>query len=348
MLTLDQIMAPIDESPIVYDESVAFAETDGQPFAKLLFDVEEILSVTSANKLETYEEGRDWIFCDGKLSLPEGSRIFCFKQDFLYRKEKSPCYSFRTLDGRYSLYNEEHFFHDRQVSVTYRKKAGQTLSFRQPFCGKNLPKTMERLQKNFLDVVLFGDSISEGANSSGKYGAPPYLPTFFDLLTATLNHHYGCRIYGHNLSRGLKGLDWALENAVSHVGNYKPHLAIIAFGMNDRIPKEAFAEQIKRLMGLVRSVSPKTEFLLCATTVPNPELELFTAHQASYKEALDTLVTQGVAVANFRDMQACLLEKKKFLDLTGNNVNHPNDFMVRMHAQVLRDALIDHNEITAH
>ena len=31
---------------------------------------------------------------------------------------------------------------------------------------------------------------------------------------------------------------------------------------------------------------------------------------------------------------------KRYRDMTGNNVNHPNDFMVRCHGQVLCDMLI--------
>ncbi len=32
---------------------------------------------------------------------------------------------------------------------------------------------------------------------------------------------------------------------------------------------------------------------------------------------------------------ADLLKRKRFQDFTGNNVNHPNDFLVRAYAQVM-------------
>ncbi|MBQ4558917.1 MAG: hypothetical protein IJA54_01150 [Tyzzerella sp.] len=34
-------------------------------------------------------------------------------------------------------------------------------------------------------------------------------------------------------------------------------------------------------------------------------------------------------------------EGKRFIDMTGNNVNHPNDFLIRCHAHVISAMLID-------
>lgn len=36
-----------------------------------------------------------------------------------------------------------------------------------------------------------------------------------------------------------------------------------------------------------------------------------------------------------------VLKRKRFIDITGNNVNHPNDFMVRCHGQLLAEMLIE-------
>ena len=41
-----------------------------------------------------------------------------------------------------------------------------------------------------------------------------------------------------------------------------------------------------------------------------------------------------------------LLKTKKFLDLTGNGVNHPNDFGQRLYAQVILDMLIPAEGVT--
>ena len=45
-------------------------------------------------------------------------------------------------------------------------------------------------------------------------------------------------------------------------------------------------------------------------------------------------------VADFGEMQNHILKTKRFIDTTGNNVNHPNEFMARCHAQVVSELLI--------
>ena len=49
---------------------------------------------------------------------------------------------------------------------------------------------------------------------------------------------------------------------------------------------------------------------------------------------------KGTVIADFYSMQKYLLKRKRFIDLTGNNVNHPNDFMIRCHAQLLTELFI--------
>ena len=49
----------------------------------------------------------------------------------------------------------------------------------------------------------------------------------------------------------------------------------------------------------------------------------------------------GVALADMTSMWTEMLKYKKDSDLTGNGVNHPNDFGHRVYAQVLSSLLID-------
>lgn len=168
------------------------------------------------------------------------------------------------------------------------------------------------------------------------------------MFTENLSRHYGSSVAFRNPSLGGKDTVWAIENARGFVYPYNPDLVIIAFGMNDGIhmPPEQFAENIKEIMNIIREHSSETEFILVATSLPNKltltnEHTPFYNYQYSYKEALDELETTGVAVTNMRDMHLALLEHKRFVDLTGNNVNHPNDFFARCYAQLLSAMLIN-------
>ena len=42
-----------------------------------------------------------------------------------------------------------------------------------------------------------------------------------------------------------------------------------------------------------------------------------------------------------------VLQHKDFVDYTGNNINHPNDFMVRLYAQTFVQTLVGYENLKA-
>ena len=344
MNTFEQLMKPVWNSEIIYDESLTMVRNHTLCEAPLLFEPAEVLSVTSADKLQKYEEGRDWILKGNQISISKSSRIFSFDEEELVFDIEHVGDSFRRIDGKYSLFKEGHFFHDRQIAVTYRKAAG-TIDFTPQFCGHDLPRTMSKLyQKKSLRVVLFGDSIAAGANSSGMTVTTPFLPPWGNLFVENLRRHYSTEVKFFNSSVGGMNSYWGLKNAESKVAGYKPDLAIIAFGMNDHDRGNVFAENIRKIIKQVKEASPQTEFVLCATTVPNQMVEGFYYYQDEHLGALKKLETEGVIVADFYSMHKALMSRKRFIDMTGNNLNHPNDFLIRCHAQVLSAMFICNEE----
>ena len=70
--------------------------------------------------------------------------------------------------------------------------------------------------------------------------------------------------------------------------------------------------------------------------LPNPDAKNFYKNQYLFHDALvEQCEKEGVAVVNMTGMHASLLEKKRYADMTGNNVNHPNDYLARVYAQTL-------------
>jgi hypothetical protein len=59
-----------------------------------------------------------------------------------------------------------------------------------------------------------------------------------------------------------------------------------------------------------------------------------------YLPALKSLESEQVAVADVWSMSEYILQTKRYSDISGNHINHPNDFMVRIYAQVT-GALLD-------
>ena len=56
---------------------------------------------------------------------------------------------------------------------------------------------------------------------------------------------------------------------------------------------------------------------------------------AKYRDELKALAGPGVALADVTAVWELLLKHKHDLDLTGNGLNHPNDFGHRLYAQAI-------------
>ena len=146
---------------------------------------------------------------------------------------------------------------------------------------------------------------------------------------------------------GGKRSQWGAQVAASEAG-YGPDLCIIGFGMNDgsgRIPPESYQQNIKTIMEAVSAGNPDCEFVLIATTLPNPMVGRFFGYQEDYLPMLNALEKPGVAVADMTTFHKHLLTRKRFCDMSGNNVNHPNDFLARAYAHVLWQTIIGYENL---
>jgi hypothetical protein len=75
--------------------------------------------------------------------------------------------------------------------------------------------------------------------------------------------------------------------------------------------------------------------------LPNNLLPYFVRKQALYLEQLLQISSKqkGVVVADMTTMHQELLKRKAFIDMTGNNVNHTNDYLTRVYAQVILETV---------
>ena len=60
-----------------------------------------------------------------------------------------------------------------------------------------------------------------------------------------------------------------------------------------------------------------------------------------YRDALKKLCGPGIVLADMTSIWDALLKRKSFYDLTGNGVNHPNDFGHMIYARSLLALLIE-------
>ncbi len=123
----------------------------------------------------------------------------------------------------------------------------------------------------------------------------------------------------------------------------QPHLIVIAYGMNDvgRRDPEAFRAGISTMLQRIAKANPAAEVILVSTMLGNADWihtprEMF----PRYRDALASLTGPGVALADLTDLWQVLLSRKREVDLTGNGVNHPNDFGHRLYAQAILALLV--------
>lgn len=343
-------LQPFWQSTVMHGESVLFLQdAEGAAKAKLLFTPTKILRVTSSSKETVYEAGKDYVWQPGtnEIMLPAGSKIIAKKPADLRRPAKSQKYALTHRDGNGEiLFGATHEYHDMQTLVTYEHEPNAWKGTTPNFAGQELPKTVKLLSaKRPLKIVLLGDSISTGCNASGWAKVAPHQPPYQDLLVLLLEHAYGGKVTLENVAVGGTSTDWGMAN-IGKVTAAKPDLVILAFGMNDSSgrPAKDFLANIQKMIAAVKEAQPEAEIILVATMLGNKDwIALKQDLFPQYRDALASLGGPGIALADMTSIWAELLRHKQDWDLTGNGVNHPNDFGHRIYAQVLSALLVKAN-----
>lgn len=340
------LFAPIWNSRIVYGESVLLKQdTDGGAITgTLFFEPASILRVRSSDGRIEYEQGMDYAVDAGyhRIVLTSGSRIpFITAAELYKKKSEKQAIAHKLGDAETYLLYAERGFPAKQVEVDYTP-ASRWNGYAPSFAGTALPNTLAKLRRGKgITIALTGDSISAGANASKT--VPPYQPAFPVLLQRGLEQVYGGMVSLSNFAKGGATADYGLTNIGLVIG-VKPDLVIIAYGMNDTAGKNpaGYQAKIKAMVEAVRAVSPETEFILVSSSLANPEWSWSQANQFSpYQKALRELTGPGIALADATALWTDLMKQKGYLDLTGNGINHPNDFGHRLYAQLLLALLVD-------
>jgi lysophospholipase L1-like esterase len=139
-----------------------------------------------------------------------------------------------------------------------------------------------------------------------------------------------------------------LSNASANLADVASDLVIVAVGMNDMagsITGAQFQSNLQQIIAAARWCNSATEVLLVSSWPSNPDWTL-TNNQAfvDYNAAMYQLAgsTQGVSVADVTSAvwNSEMLNTKSFYDVTGNGVNHPNDWMYTLYAQTVLKSIL--------
>ena len=336
---------PAWKSLIVYNESTVLLKDDqGAIRARLAYPAQEILQVRSAIGFKEWKQGEHWHLDESRTVLEWIGEppVPAISMDQLYPPAGSPnSYKHRVGSPEHNLlYAPGKWFHERNIEITYRRQDSDRLgNLKTP---RQLEKTLDKLRrKSRLVLAVSGDSISTGLDASATTLTIPNQSGYPELVAAQLTRDFGAPI--ELVNRSVAG--WSIANGVEDLDKLldsKPDVMIVAYGMNDvgRRDPDWFAKQARLLQERAKARLPELEILWVAPMLGNREWvhtprEMFFA----YRDALQGVVQDGESLVDLTEIWQQLLERKHDLDLTGNGLNHPNDFGHRLYAQAILESL---------
>ena len=377
--TTAQRIAPFWKSSTMYNESLAMIkQANGDIYGTLLFTPTKINAVVDVYLKKEYKEGVDWEWVQGtnKIKWLNGSSIPYFTDSQLSGKNEEGQYVTPVdFGGKYQgqtvywdsqgrgrfgncLYCVSAFLYERQICVSYTYDTNQIQSLGIQYTsyqGDRLPKTVSKLKNNRdLKVLFYGDSIFEGCDASSRYSRAPYMPEMHTLIKDRLQQETTGKVTLDNIAVGgwtaQDGLN-ALSGTVgskNYSGSYQGYdLLILSFGGNNgSTSRTEFVSTTKKTIDKIKQANPDMEVILVSCMRMNPRAQGFDGNQKYHGQWLSEDIANNAsyssytAFVDFGGVHGSILTQKNYASTTGNNINHPNDWLIRVYAQNILATLI--------
>lgn len=323
---------------------------DQRPTADCLFEPVELAGVRDPYKDIEFEQGRDFVVIPGerRLELPEGSRIPFLKRSLMYSDKKHRmCHPH--LAGRpetFMLFYNGPGLIRMQPELTYSFKNDWN-GFHRPAPKSDLLSLVKAKLRDGapLRLTFIGDSITAGMHASSYFHIAPFREAYPERFAKHLRENWGSRVTLTNLAVVGWTVGAGLERLSDRIKASRPDLAVIAYGMNDlgyRDP-ERFIRDTHEMMRRFSQANPATEFILVAPMTRNPEW-LFPSLELSlnYRDALRILAKQtGAALLDMTTPWMDMVKRKAWISMSGNGLNHPNDFGHWLYAERLKELIAE-------
>jgi lysophospholipase L1-like esterase len=192
-------------------------------------------------------------------------------------------------------------------------------------------------------VVFLGDSIVAGHDaSSPERSYRRRVARWLQRRRPAVR----CRVY--NRAVGGSNSSWGVEQMEKKVLPLQPDILVIGFGMNDQnrrddgetaTPLSLFESNVRAMVRMAQERGPCT-VVLVSPIYPNPRWNRYSGRTDEFRDALSRIAGRPDCVlADMTPVWKQLLRRKTPEDLLANNLNHPEDFGHRVHAQVLAETL---------
>ena len=362
---LNKWLAPIWKGGEVWEESVCFYEDadKAEQGGNLLYTPKKITKITNHDATVVYEEGKDYTVTERGIVRTADSRIPVLKrEEYIKPYNDEPWAGWLCLAGKKEFTMILPFVFKYQSLVTY-ETAEEWTGLVPERMGERLAKTYEKLESGKqLHIVYYGDSITAGWEASGadepavdmgslnpmkvQSDRYPNMPVWAEMVTRKLREAYPqAEITKDNLSAGGSTAKWGVDNVNTLFDRVeKPDLVFVGFGMNCMWdPTEQFMGYIEEIVTEIKKRNPECEFVFYPAMTANTEIPTYQNDGLlKYEKALTEYAKahEGMAAAPvhsmFKDMEN---RGKKYFNYTGNCVNHPNDFAIRLYGQTIFEAI---------
>lgn len=328
----------------VWDESIM--PTSGRASYVLWRPVANIESVRNRQTGQIYVPGTDYTLQGNQLVIPAGSAIPLTDPAWINSADPTTPAMWQPTTKAGTPLRISNDYQSKQIAATYSTPLYQPAP---PLVSSYPAKFLAKLaagQK--VAITIEGDSITAGLNSTKSMSMAPAQPGYVDLVIAYLSQHYPGQVYVRNHAVGGYTSGSVLSNASANLADVASDLVIVAVGMNDMagsITGAQFQSNLQQIIAAARWCNSATEVLLVSSWPSNPDWTL-TNNQAfvDYNAAMYQLAgsTQGVSVADVTSAvwNSEMLNTKSFYDVTGNGVNHPNDWMYTLYAQTVLKSIL--------
>lgn len=344
----NETVTPFYAGNIIYNESVLLVMgDDGVAKGNLQFKPIKILSVRDftlkkeyvlsdfeieENVIKAKSPEKTTYLTEKNLSgieMPEGFKLKSSISDIL-----TDCV---LMAG--AIYSESPFYYGKQIYVSYVYDANELdFDLYANYKTSGLPKTKARLAfGDDVKICATGDSVMEGCSSSKKFKREPFMDNFITLTVNALKAEYKGNITLSNQAVGGKTSGWGAEDAQTvRLANEKPDLLYVHFGINDlgaHVSKSSYYDNIKKIVDDVQAVNPECEVVLIKAFNANPDIYPQDGFEKYWKQ-LDLIASEyeNVYTLDMFSQSLALIGAKGYYSVTGNGINHVNDFSARLYA----------------
>lgn len=277
------------------------------------FKPTSIVKVYNPRSGEVFKKGVDYKVHKDGISIPKSSKIAKAPKGFEddIQNDQLELYGVKVT----TQFQDFQYAIDYTKEFAYNPKVYGSVSYSCKLCL----------------VTFFGDSITLGANSTLGFNEPNQ-PPFVELLMSKLHvekeditwKYRNNSVGGWNTRNALSAYKW-------RVLDKRADIIVLSFGMNDGggVGSKEYTNNFRSIIEQIKNKYPESSIILILPFRAHPHTKIQNSELVDgYQELLPKLTEDysNLVVVDATSSYDFIMRNKHYYDMTGNGLNHPNDF----------------------